>query len=280
MNKTETQRFDEAYRMFEAGNCLEGLRELRDLLEVLDDAWDKAEVTYHEALWLVDLNEISEARRRLCDLQTALKALTEPPRDQYEIEMPISLTVMARYAELRVLLAEKKEAEALPLIEDLFSRYPKQLSTPDFSGLKNEMDAHYGFLLANTGRCAEAKSILQNSTPPEHWKGIVSNYLGYCHYELREDSEAKAKLVEALTLGVPEDRKAGIHYTLGLVRYHLSDLRGAKNEFELCVKTATSEYLGTTKIWEWLEETARACGEYDEAELYRKRRDPPPFKVN
>jgi tetratricopeptide (TPR) repeat protein len=280
MNETETQRFEEAYRMFEAGNCLEALRDLRALLEMVDDPWDKAEVIYHETLWLVDLNEISEARRRLCDLQTALEALTEPPADRYEIEMPISLTVMARYAELEVLLAEKKEAEALRLVEDLFSRFPKQLSTPHFAQLKNEMDAHYGFLLSNAERWAEAKAILKHSTPPEHWKGIVSNFLGHCHYQLREYSEAKAKLVEALTLGVPEDRRAGVHYTLGLVKYHLSDLRGAKNEFELCVKTATSEYLGTTKIWEWLEETARACGEYEEADHYRKRRDPPPFKVN
>ena len=187
---------------------------------------------------------------------------------------------MARYAELEVLLAEKKEAEALRLVEDLFSRFPKQLSTPDFAELKSQMDAHHGFLLTNEGRWIEAKAILKHSIPPEHWKGILSSYLGHCHYQLQEYLEAKATLVEALTLGVPEDRKAAVRYALGIIKHHLSDLRGAKDEFELCVKTATSEYLGTTKIWEWLEETARAGGKYEEADHHRKRRDAPPLRIN
>ena len=54
-----------------------------------------------------------------------------------------------------------------------------------------------------------------------------------------------------------------------LVEYHLSDMRAAKREFELSVKTADPAYLGED-IWGWLETTSRALGLQAEAENYRK----------
>ena len=95
-------------------------------------------------------------------------------------------------------------------------------------------------------------------------------YLGRCYYEFREYKNARGKLVEALDLGLGDAWQGAAHYVLGIVEYHLSDMEASKREFELCVKTADPAYLSKTKIWEWLETTSRALGQYDEAEKYQK----------
>ena len=88
-------------------------------------------------------------------------------------------------------------------------------------------------------------------------------------FESSEYERARCKLVEALNLGLDTATEGRAHYVLGLVEYYLSDMKAAKREFELSVKTADPKYLGE-QIWEWLEVTSRALGLQGEAENYRK----------
>ena len=275
MNDAQKRFLDDAYRKFEAGNRIEALKELRDLSQSLDDPWDRAELLYHETLWLEKLDAVKEARERLEDLRRALHSLTEAPADQFEIDIPVSLTVMAGYAEITVLLAEKNESEALRSVERLLSKYPKQLSNPDFRELFDEINAHHGFLLADAGRWIEARPILEAASYPREWKNVMCFYLGHCYYEFREYQLAKSKLTEAFELGLVDHWASKAHYVAGIVECHLGNMSAGKRQFESYLKTATPTDLGETKIWEWLEYTCRALGEYDEAERYRRRRNPP-----
>jgi len=100
-----------------------------------------------------------------------------------------------------------------------------------------------------------------------------------CYYEDKEYERARGKLAEALNLGLDTPTEGRAHYVLGLVEYHLSDMRAAKREFELSVKTADPAYLGEG-IWGWLEATSHALGLQAEAENYRRLRAGSPPKAN
>jgi tetratricopeptide (TPR) repeat protein len=171
MNEAAMERFNDVYGKFEAGSRSEALKGLQDLLNSLDDPWEKTALLYHETLFLVEMEETKKARECLDSFKAMLSSLGEPPTDGYQDKLPNNLAVMAGYTEMRVLLAEKKETEALKRIEDLVSQYPKQLSISGFDQILGEIQTHRGFLLVNAGRYAEAKTILENSSPPRTLEG-------------------------------------------------------------------------------------------------------------
>jgi tetratricopeptide (TPR) repeat protein len=274
MNNTYAEQFNELYNRFEAGDQGGALQQLRQLTNQVEDPWDKAEFIYHETMFLLEMGEIPQAGERLRDLGAAVKSLCGPvlPRDGYELDVRVSLPVMARYAELKVAIAEGKEAEALRILEELILRYPKQLSTPGFRSIFDEIESQHGFLLADLGRWEEAKPFLEKASPPEAWRAVLSYYLGHCYYVEGDYEHAKEKLSEAFERGLSGHWGAKAHYVLGIIYYRLSDMASAKREFELCAQTADKKYLQSTKIWEWLEATSRVLGLRAEADDYRQRR--------
>jgi tetratricopeptide (TPR) repeat protein len=272
MNQTESQSLSDIYQKFEAGDHVDALQQLRELSTKLDDPWEKAALIYHQALFLLEMNRVPEARQQLEEFKKSLALLGESPSDGYQDDGSHNLAVMVRYTELKTLIAERKQPEALEVLEDLVSRYPKQLSLPGLSAISEELQTDHGFLLADAGRWKEAKPFLENASPPEAWKSVHCYYLGHCYYEFKEYERAKKRLTEAIGLGLTGHWQGRARYVLGLVEYHLSDMRAAKSQFEECVKTADPMYLGETKIWDWLEATSRALGLYDDAEKYHQRR--------
>jgi len=285
MNEHEGQAFDEIWQKFEAGNNSQALQEHRDLANRIDDPWDRAWLQYYEIRFLVDMQNGLEARQRLEDLKRTLASLvsSDSPSDGFELDAPVSLPMLARHAEIRVTIEEGKETEALELIEKFLSRYPKQLSLSEFKALAEEVATLRGILLANAGRWKDARHVLENVTPPKASRGQYCHYLGRCYYEDKEYERARSKLVEALNIGLDTPTEGRAHYVLGLVEYHLSDMKAAKREFELSVKTADPAYLGED-IWGWLEATSHALGLQAEAENYRSIRmrsdSPPTSKIN
>src|SRR5258706_2530985 len=283
MNENDSQVFEEIWRKFEAKNDLQALKELRDLASRIADPWDRAWLNYQEIRFLVDMRNAPEARQRLEDLKRMLASLVNvnSPSDGDELDAPVSLPMLARDAEIRVKTEEGKETEALELIEDFLSRYPKQLSLPEFRALGEEVATLRGLLLGNAGRWKDARRVLEGAIPPEASRSQHSYYLGRSYYEDKEYERARSKLVEALNLGLDTPTEGRAHYVLGLVEYHLSDMKAAKHQFELSLKTADPTYLGN-EIWGWLETTCRALGLQTEAENYRRLRtgSPPKSKVN
>ncbi len=283
MNENEDLALDEALRKFEAKDDSGALQQLRNLASRVGDPWDKAWLKYYEIRMLVDMHNGPEARHQLDDLQKLLISLvgSHSTSDGPELDAPVSLPMLARHAEIRVVNEEGRDSEALHLIEELVSAYPKQLSLPEFKGLAEEIATLRGFLLGSLGRWGDARLFLEGATPPEAWRAQHSHYLGRCYYENKEYDRAKNKLTEAINLGLETPTEGEAHYVLGLVEYHLSNMRAAKREFELSVKTADPGYLGE-EIWGWLESTSRALGLQAEAENYRilKAGSPPKAKTN
>ena len=272
MNEIDTRRFNEVYELFEARDYLQALDKLRDLARRIDNPWDKTELLYHEILFLIEMGNVPEARQRLEDLKRAVASLVKSSSDGQKADLRISLPVLARHAEIRITSEERNEPEALRLIEDLVSRYPKQLSLPEFRNISEEITTLRGFFLANAERWVEARPILEEASPPEDWKSYHRYYLGQCYCELHEYERAREKLIEALNLGLPISWESKVHYHLGVAEYFLSDINAAKSQFELCLKTADQNYLDKTRIWEFLEGTSRALGLQADAENYRRMR--------
>ena len=280
MNDTEIERLNESYRKFAEGACVEALQELQELAGEITEPWSKAALLYHQTLFLVEMGRISEARRRLEDFKRTLASLAEPPEDGYEDDLPHNLAIMTRYTELRVLLAERKESEALRVLEELTALYPKQLSIAGFADIAKELETYRGLLLGDVGRWIEAKPLLESVIPPDAWKGVVSYYLGHCYYTMHDYERAKGQLVKAMGLGLGDQWLGRAYYVRGLVEYHLGNLPEAKRELELCLKTATPEYLAATKVWEWLESISKSLGQYAEAKQYRPRTVDPDSTAN
>jgi tetratricopeptide (TPR) repeat protein len=286
MNEVNARRFNEVYGRFEAGEYSEALQGLRELATGIDDPWDRAELLYHEAIFLLEMGKVPEARQRVVDLNEALTWLVESPSDGDEFDVRISLPVMARHADLKVTIKEGKTLDALGMIEDLLRRYPKQLSLPQFRTMSEEVKTLRALLLGDAGRWEEARPLLEDVSPPEVWKSFHRYYLGQSYYELGKYQLAKEKLAEALVLGLPNSWASRGHYLLGLIEYNLSDMRAAKREFELSIKTADkvnfdAKNIDLAKTWAYLEATSRALGLQAEAENYRRlRTDPPTAKPN
>jgi tetratricopeptide (TPR) repeat protein len=280
MNPTNARRFDDAYKKYEDGNYSRALQELRELAKDLSNPWEKAEVDAHEVIFLVELDEIPAARQRVEELNKTVGSLISKPVDGYEYDLEVSLPVMVRYLEIRVAHAEGKTCEGLQLLEELVSRYPKQLSIAEFREISQQLHVLRGFLLADLGRWGEAETCLESASPPEKWRSVHCYYLGHCEYKLKKYRRAKDKLMEAISLGLTSRLENQAHYILGLTEYYLSDVKAAKNQFELCARTADKRYTDMANLWEWLETTSRALGLLGEAENYHKLMiDSPPKKV-
>jgi tetratricopeptide (TPR) repeat protein len=268
MNDNDRKHFNRLYERLEAHAEAQTLQEFADFAKALEDPWDQAELIYHQVLFLLDMDNPTEARQRIEDLKRSVSALTEPPADSYEVDVTTSLPVMSRYAEARVAFHEGKQ-ETLQLVLDLESTYPKQLSTAEFATIRDVLQTMRGHLLAGSGKWLEARPVLEGAYPPEAWKGVHCCYLGQCYFEVREYQRAKDKLEEALSLSLMASWDGRARYILGIVEYRLGDKRSAKKQFEAAVQIADPEYLQKTNIWEWLETTCRDLGLHVDAENYR-----------
>ena len=202
MNEADAQQFNYACARFHAGDYSEALDKLLELATRISDPWDSAELLYNEALFLLEMGRVAEARQRVSDLDKALMLVAKAPIDGDEFDAPVSLPVMAKHADLKVTIKEGKKLEAVRLIEDLIFSYPKQLALPQFRTMFEEVKTLRGLLLAELCRWDEAKSFLEDATPPEVWRNYHSYYLGWCYYELGDIQNARERLLEAINLGL------------------------------------------------------------------------------
>src|SRR5712692_11726277 len=219
MNAMDVQRFKEVYSRYTSGNYPQALQGFRELANESTDPWDIAELHCHEVVCLAEMNEIPEARQRIEHLKKEVASLITSPSDGYEYNWQTSLPAMVRYAEIRVVMGEEKTDEALRLLNELVSRYPRQLSIPEFRTLSQELGMLRGILLGDLGRWGEAQAFLESaqgfleSTPsPDNWKDIHSYYVGRCYNELKNHKCAKEKLTEALNRSLPRSWENQAHY--------------------------------------------------------------------
>jgi hypothetical protein len=143
----------------------QGLQELRELAKQTSDPWQKAELHSHEVIFLIELDEIAVARQRVDELDKDVRSLISQPVDGYEYDLKICLPLEVGYLEVRVAYAERRAHEALGLLDELVSRYPQQLSIPEFLEINHQLGTLRGFLLGDLGRWEEAEPQLESASP-------------------------------------------------------------------------------------------------------------------
>jgi tetratricopeptide (TPR) repeat protein len=140
-----------------------------------------------------------------------------------------------------------------------------------FSELFNHVQLLRGIFKADKGQWSEAGPLLEQAVPPKGLEGLRDFYVGdYC-FTKKDYVHAKRYLTASLASGLPIHLEEQARYLLGITEYYLSDFKAAKRELEHCVRISTPEYLGTTKVWEWLTAVSSALGLTAEAKSYRKR---------
>jgi tetratricopeptide (TPR) repeat protein len=281
MTADQTRLFEQACAIWEAGERTAAVRLVREVSETVADAEDRAGLLYHEVIWLLALPDLRRARAQLDVFKVLVRSITTVPSDSDQLSPGVTLTVMACFAEAKVLIDEGRGIEALRIFEDLESQYPNQISLPPFDDIRSQMPILRGMILANLNKWSDARPLLEKSPSPPGWEGLVAYYLGHLYYESNEFPASRQKLREAIGLHMERKWESRAHYILGLTEYQLSNMIGAKKEFELCAGMADPEYLETTNIWNYLESVSEALGEYVDAKEWRKRWNAPPsHKVN
>jgi tetratricopeptide (TPR) repeat protein len=279
-DRSRTKRLKDAERLGSAGKPDEAVRIVRDLVRETPDGFERFFLLYYEMCWLLDMGAVVEARSKLNEMQTQMShidglgsQMPVEPQDNDQEDLAAGLAVISRFAEARLLIKEKNEPSALTVLEDLMSRYPRQLSQRKFDELRHEAEMHAGMLLANADRWLEAGVFLERAVPTKQYKPIWSYYLGQYYYTVRNYRRAAKLLKESITSNMPPGWQCRARYMLGLSEYHLAHIKEAKRNFEFCVQTADTEYIRKNNIWGWLEKTSRDWGLMDEAERHRKMRE-------
>jgi len=273
MNEADAQRFEAISNRFAVGDRIGALEELRNLIQRASDPLDRAGLLYHEVLCLLEERDTVRAEASLKELTAIVEPNFDSESDVDQINLKVSLAVMTRYADAKVLIAKGDENRALAVLKEVVSRYPKQLSTSNFREVKAETYVRLGILLANANRWLEAGEYLKNTTPLDSLKPVYYYYLGQFYFTVRDYARAAESLKKCFTNDMPPKWFAQAHYMLGLAEYHLLNVQAAKREFELSVQKADPNYIRKSNIWGWLEATSKALGEYTESEKYRKLKE-------
>jgi tetratricopeptide (TPR) repeat protein len=286
VNRAAEQRVRKALGLYGTGKPDDALRMLDDVIQAEDDPSIKFGLLYYQMSWLLDMSAVSQAREKFNEMQeqtSYIDGFAKPkdsrdaaasfPQDTKQNDLAAYLAVMARFAESKLLIKEGNESSALSVLEDLMSRYPRQLSSPHFRELRGEADMKRGMLLANADRWLEAGVFLEKATSPKNLKPILCYYLGQYYFTVRKYQLAAKTLRKSITADTPPKWRGRGHYMLALAEYHLSHVKEAKEHFELSVRIADTEYIRKNNIWGWLEKTAHALGNGTEAEQYKEMRE-------
>jgi tetratricopeptide (TPR) repeat protein len=271
MNRDGEKLVQRAENLYAAGMTDEAIRILDDLIREVSGHSDKFGLLYYQMMWLLDKGAVSHARNKLNEMRAEMSYLNGSVAQDSDLDdLAANLAVIERFAEARLLMKEGADRLALGVLEDLISRYPKQLSLQKFRELNGEAEMHRGILLANADRWLEAGVFLERAIPPRNFGPILDFYLGQYYYTIRDYRRAIKSLQKSMTPEMPPNWRSRLHHLLGLAEYHLSHIDEAKKQFELSVQDADTEYIRRNDIWAWLERISSELGQNTEAEKYRK----------
>jgi tetratricopeptide (TPR) repeat protein len=286
MKKTAEKRVKKAIALNVAGKPEEARQMLDDLIQQTSDHSEKFGLLYYEMIWLLDAGAVSQAREKFNEMQGQMSLIDGAPQskdpfgstamsplDTDQDDLAAYLAVIAGFAEAKLLMKEGNEPLALNALEDLMTRYPKQLSLRNFRELRGHADMHRGTLLANADRWLEAGEFLERAIPPKNLRPLLRYNLGQYYCTIRDYKRAAKNLKQSIRPDMPPQWRCRAHYMLGLAEYRLSHVKEAKKHFELSVQTADSDYIRRYNIWGSLEDVSRAIGLNAEADRYRKLRE-------
>jgi tetratricopeptide (TPR) repeat protein len=271
MNDSERQQFEEAYALYLSGKRGEASKELEALARSTAYPADRIGILCQLASWSLDAGDLVGARKVFNELNEIIRSLFPTAPDSKQDDLAANLTIRAKFVEARLLNEEGGREQASKILDELVARYPGQLSLEYFAEIFNHVQLLRGIFKADKGEWSEAGPLLEQTVPPNGLEGLRDFYIGNYHFTKKAYTQARRELTASLASGLPIHLEEQARYLLGISEYYLSDFVAAKRELEHCVQISTPEYLGTTKVWEWLAAVSSALGMTAEAESYRKR---------
>jgi tetratricopeptide (TPR) repeat protein len=180
------------------------------------------------------------------------------------------LTIAADLEDARISEAEGKFNDAIDTIDRLRTEFNTDLQKVQFQELHWAIERERGFALVHIGSTEAALQILEQVDRADPHDRFTLYYLASCYSYAERYAEARVKIEESISLGLPPDWAGRAHFRLGAACYQLQDYKQAKVELEAAVKTAPPEFIRHEEIWRWLQYTCISLGLKDEAEHYAK----------
>jgi tetratricopeptide (TPR) repeat protein len=253
----DTERFNSAIALRDAGRVEEALQELASLVESTGDPEEKASLVLNEATCLTILGRYAEARDR--------------QREAIQISPAVEILASADFGEAGIRALEGKGAEALDKFNRFLREYATLLARPEHRDLYYQTQMSRGALLVGPGRFQEARALLEEclSFPlAARDRGFVLYNLGACYTNLGQRDAAKAVLLEALQMGLQRSDAVSAHYYLGTIYSAERAYAKALIEFEWCLAHVEEGQVPRKHICGWLASTARTLGMKEDAQRY------------
>lgn len=255
----DTERFQYAIALREAGRVDEALEELTTLRKANTDPDEEASLLLNETRCYRLLGRLTEAKEVLS------RAMREAPRDQLWLYL---------WEEEAILYWHEGERDkALKILERLRADYRELLLTSEHRALRERVQASQGMLLTELGRYRQAKGILREClsfSPANIDRAGVLHDLGMCFDQLRDRERAKEMFQALLGESQRADLAVTAHYRLGTIYYEEGAYAKALMELEWCLANAKEDEVAKLHIFGWLARTAQRLGLKEEAERYHK----------
>lgn len=115
----------------------------------------------------------------------------------------------------------------------------------------------------------EARPVLEEALTLNVEKDAAFHFnLGRCYTELHQWSPAKKHFLQALKMGLPEDRVVRTHFYLGTIYFQTRIFGNALQEFELCEANISKSTMPRRVLYKWLALTCRVLGREENATKY------------
>jgi len=259
----DQERFQKAMALRDSGREEEAIRELRAMADEADDPNDpdeKAAFIYGEAVCLLRLGRLDEARkvnRRAADVSVSdgMRARTD-------------------FNEAFICWEERKFKKSFGLLNKMLQEYSELLSTPDFRDLYEMVHQRRAILLAEFGRQREARPLLEEALSFQldaDDKAQLLYYLGVALYTLGDKLGAKARFLEAQQDRPDDYASVSSRFYLGVIYSEEGAYGKALHEFEWVEPRVSLTGIPKDRIYGWLARTYRMTGNTSAAERYEKR---------
>jgi len=255
----DTEAFNRAIALRDAGKVKEALREFVALAEATVDLEEKAALLGNQCTCLTILGLYQEARKQLT------LALSIAPKTQ--------CLLYHQYVDAALSGHEGQWSRTLQLVERLLEEYGELLLQPEHRRLYQDVQVLRGATLVAHSRFREARTVLEEclrlNLNAQDEREVLSS-LGTCYINLGEKGRAKEMLLKALEKGLGGGNAVSAHYHLGTIYFAETAYAKAWMEFEWCLAHVKEGLVSSEHLCGWLAATANNLGMKEEADRYRK----------
>jgi tetratricopeptide (TPR) repeat protein len=258
----DLERFQYAISLSDSGRNEDAARELHAMAEDLRNGPDSERglILLNEAICLGRLGRPLEEAKSLLNEASALLGGDRTMRAL------VDYTDASFYMGYR----DRDPAKALQKFDAVLRTHAEILREPKTRDLLyGEIQLRRGFLLLEFKRYQEARVALEDVLGLNVEKDAEFYFdLGRCYTELHEWTAAAQRLLQALDMGLSEDRLVRAHFYVGTVYYHTKAYGKALQEFEYCEANISKSTMPARVLYKWLALTCQTVGREEDARRY------------